>query len=98
MPTHTLIVLLKDRPGVLHRAVTLMRRHALNISSLEIVQSETKGISLMTLVVDAADVALALHQLEHLEVIDVSGTAPTVRQASAAFCAQADGVPGEEAA
>lgn len=99
MLAHTLVVLLQDRPGVLHRTVTLMRRHGLNISSLEIGKSETSGVSRMTLVVDAADVTLVMRQLERLvEVIEVSGVTPTVPQASAQFCAQADGLPSEEAA
>jgi acetolactate synthase-1/3 small subunit len=98
-PTQTINVLLQDRPGVLHRTVTLLRRHGLNISSLRIGQSETSGISHMTLVVDAADVTLVLRQLDRLvEVIEVSGVTPAVPQASSQFCAQADGLPSEEAA
>lgn len=98
-PSHTLNVLLQDRPGVLHRTVTLLRRHGLNISSLHIGESGIRGIRRMTLVVDAADVSLVQRQLDRLvEVIEVSGVTPTVPQASGSYCAQADGEPGEEAA
>lgn len=98
-PSHTLNVLLQDRPGVLHRTVTLLRRHGLNISSLNIGESGTHGISRMILVVDAADVTLVMRQLDRLvEVIEVSGVTPAVPQASANYFAQADGAPSEEAA
>jgi acetolactate synthase I/III small subunit len=99
MKPHTLLVLLQDRPGVLHRAVTLLRRHGLNISSLHVCKSETPGVSRMTLVVDATDTTLILRQLDRLvEVIEVSDITPETLDASEHYCAQADGVRGEVAA
>ena len=72
MSQHTLIALLQDRPGVLHRTVTLLRRRGFNIASLAVGRSEVPGVSRMTLVVDAADATQAVAQLDRLvEVIGV---------------------------
>jgi len=73
MPQHTLIALLQDRPGVLHRTVTLLRRRGFNIASLAVGRSEVAGISRMTLVVDANDATQVVSQLDRLvEVIGVT--------------------------
>lgn len=73
MSQHTLIALLQDRPGVLHRTVTLLRRRGFNIASLAVGRSEVPGISRMTLVVDASDATQVVSQLDRLvEVIDVT--------------------------
>lgn len=72
MSQHTLIALLQDRPGVLHRTVTLLRRRGFNIASLAVGRSEVPGVSRMTLVVDAADATQVVAQLDRLvEVIGV---------------------------
>ncbi len=73
MSQHTLIALLQDRPGVLHRTVTLLRRRGFNITSLAVGRSEVPGISRMTLVVDANDSTQVVSQLDRLvEVIGVT--------------------------
>ena len=73
MRPHTLIALLHDRPGVLHRTVTLLRRRGFNIVSLAVGRSEVPGISRMTLVVDANDATQVVRQLDRLvEVIGVT--------------------------
>ncbi len=70
---HTLVVLLHDRPGALHRAVSLFRRRGYNIASLTVGRSEQPGISRMTVVVDARDVRQVIAQLARLlEVLAVS--------------------------
>lgn len=73
---HTLVTLMQDRPGVLHRAVSLFRRRGFNIESLAVGHSETPGVSRMTLVVDAEDVEQVVKQLyrliEVLKVTDVT--------------------------
>jgi acetolactate synthase I/III small subunit len=48
----TLVVLVENKPGVLTRVATLIRRRAFNIESLSVGHSETEGVSRMTLVVD----------------------------------------------
>jgi len=84
--THTLVALMQDRPGVLHRAVSLLRRRAFNIESLAVGHSETPGTSRMTLVVEAEDVQQVVKQLyrliEVLKVTDVTN-GPTVEREAA---------------
>ena len=76
MTKHSLVALLQNRPGVLHRAVSLFRRRGYNIESLAVGQSETRGVSRMSLVVDAEDVEQVVKQLyrlvEVLKVVDVT--------------------------
>ena len=50
---HTLLARVQDQPGVLNRVASLFRRRAFNIDSLTVGASESKGISRMTIVVDA---------------------------------------------
>ncbi len=72
LPQHTLIVLMQDHPGVLHRTVSLLRRRAFNIASLAVGHSEIPGVSRMTLVVDAAESTQVVQQLDRLvEVLAV---------------------------
>lgn len=81
---HTLVALLQNRPGVLHRAVSLFRRRGYNIESLAVGQSETPGVSRMSLVVEATDVEQVIKQLyrlvEVLKVTDVSAEATVERE------------------
>ncbi len=74
---HTLVALMQDRPAVLHRIVSLFRRRGYNIDSLAVGQSETRGVSRMSLVVDAENVEQVVKQLsrlvEVLKVTDVTG-------------------------
>jgi len=83
--SHTLVTLMQDRPGVLHRAVSLFRRRGFNIESLAVGHSETPGVSRMTLVVEAEDVEQVVKQLyrliEVLKVTDVTNQ-PTVERES----------------
>ena len=81
---HTLVALMHDRPGVLHRAVSLLRRRNYNIQSLTVGHSETAGVSRMTLVVEARDVEQVVKQLylliEVLKVSDVTTDATVERE------------------
>lgn len=91
---HTLVALLQNRPGVLHRAVSLFRRRGYNIESLAVGQSETPGVSRMSLVVEAADVEQVIKQLyrlvEVLKVTDVTAE-PTVERETALVKVSANG-------
>ncbi|EMQ99918.1 acetolactate synthase small subunit [Paeniglutamicibacter gangotriensis] len=53
MARHTLSVLVEDLPGVLTRVAGLFARRAFNIHSLAVGPTEIKGISRVTVVVDA---------------------------------------------
>lgn len=50
---HTFIAYVEDRPGVLNRVSSLFRRRGFNIASLTVGQTETPGVSRMTIVMEA---------------------------------------------
>jgi acetolactate synthase-1/3 small subunit len=50
-PTHTLSVLVEDKPGVLARVASLFSRRGYNIASLAVGATEQKDMSRMTIVV-----------------------------------------------
>jgi acetolactate synthase-1/3 small subunit len=50
-PTHTLSVLVEDKPGVLARVASLFSRRGYNIQSLAVGATEQKDMSRMTIVV-----------------------------------------------
>ncbi|MBT0565449.1 acetolactate synthase small subunit [Williamsia sp. CHRR-6] len=56
--THTLSVLVEDRPGVLARVSSLFSRRGYNIESLAVGPTELKGISRMTILVSVQDFPL----------------------------------------
>jgi acetolactate synthase I/III small subunit len=81
--THTIVALLQDHPGVLHRAVSLLRRRGYNIASLAVGRSEMEGVSRMTLVVEQEDVVQVVKQLNRLvEVLQVDDVThdPTIER------------------
>jgi acetolactate synthase-1/3 small subunit len=82
-PGHTIVALLQDHPGVLHRAVSLLRRRGYNIASLAVGRSEVEGVSRMTLVVEQEDVGQVVKQLNRLvEVLQVDDVThdPTIER------------------
>lgn len=56
--THTLSVLVEDKPGVLARVAALFSRRGFNIQSLAVGATETKNMSRMTIVVSVEDTPL----------------------------------------
>lgn len=56
--THTLSVLVEDKPGVLARVASLFSRRGFNISSLAVGATEQKNMSRMTIVVTVEDLPL----------------------------------------
>ncbi len=55
MSTHTISVLVENKPGVLARISNLFSRRGFNIDSLAVGPTEDETISRMTIVVDCAD-------------------------------------------
>jgi acetolactate synthase-1/3 small subunit len=53
--THTLSVLVEDKPGVLARVASLFSRRGFNIQSLAVGATEQKDMSRMTIVVNVED-------------------------------------------
>ncbi len=49
---HTLVVLVENKPGVLNRVASLFRQRGFNIESLTVSETESQGLSRMTIVVD----------------------------------------------
>jgi acetolactate synthase-1/3 small subunit len=67
--------MVEDRPGVLNRVASLIRRRSFNIDSIAVGHSELAGISRMTIVVDGATTAVeqVRKQLDKLiEVVKVT--------------------------
>jgi acetolactate synthase I/III small subunit len=56
--THTLSVLVEDKPGALARVAALFSRRGFNIESLAVGATEQKNMSRMTIVVSAEDTPL----------------------------------------
>ncbi|OHV05729.1 acetolactate synthase small subunit [Mycobacterium talmoniae] len=56
--THTLSVLVEDKPGVLARVASLFSRRGFNIESLAVGATEQKDMSRMTIVVSVEDTPL----------------------------------------
>lgn len=54
-PTHTLSVLVEDKPGVLARVASLFSRRGYNIQSLAVGATEQKHMSRMTIVVSVEE-------------------------------------------
>jgi acetolactate synthase-1/3 small subunit len=81
---HTIVALMQDHPGVLHRVVSLFRRRGYNIDSLTVGRSEVPGVSRMTVVTDGNDVEQVSKQLyrliEVLLVADVTDAATVDRE------------------
>ncbi|HEX4352230.1 MAG TPA: acetolactate synthase small subunit, partial [Polyangiales bacterium] len=74
---HTIVALVKDRPGVLSRVATCCAEQGWNIRSLAVGSSEQAGMSRMTFVVDAstdaAEMVSELNKLDDIdEIIDIS--------------------------
>ena len=55
---HTLITLVENKPGVLNRVSSLIRRRGFNIESIAVGESEIQGLSRMVIVVDGATTAV----------------------------------------
>jgi acetolactate synthase-1/3 small subunit len=68
---HTLVALVEDKPGVLNRVASLIRRRNFNIDSIAVGHSELPGLSKMTIVVDGATTAVEQVRKQLEKVIEV---------------------------
>lgn len=71
MIKHTLVALVEDKPGVLNRVASLIRRRGFNIESIAVGHSELPGLSRMTIVVDGATTAVEQVRKQLEKVIEV---------------------------
>lgn len=70
----TLVALVENKPGVLNRVASLMRRRNFNVDSLTVGRTENAHISRMTIVVDAEKASarrIASNLFKLVNVIDV---------------------------
>ncbi|MFQ5788848.1 MAG: acetolactate synthase small subunit [Acidobacteriota bacterium] len=83
--SHTYVVYVEDKPGVLDRVSSLFRRRGFNIESLAVGHTHQPGVSHMTIVTEVDDttarrVEAHLYKLVNvLKVKDVTGT-PSVKR------------------
>lgn len=79
LPSHTIVALVHDRPGVLNRITSMFRRRGFNIASLAVGHCELPKMSRMTFVVNADEqtveqVAKQLRKLiDVVRVSDITG-------------------------
>lgn len=83
---HTFVVLVKDKPGVLSRVTSLFRRLNVNITSLAVGNTETAGVSRMTIVSSSLEdrthrIMASLYKLEDvLDIDDVGRHSAVIRE------------------
>ncbi len=83
---HTIVAIVQDRPGVLNRMVSLVRRRGFNIDSIAVGHSETPHLSRVTFVVNGttAVVEQVRKQLDKLidvvRVVDISSEKQIIRE------------------
>jgi acetolactate synthase-1/3 small subunit len=80
---HTFAVYVDNKPGVLNRVASLVRRRAFNIESLTVGHTETAGVSRMTVVVDtdeygARRLEAHLHKVIPVRRVDNITSAPSI--------------------
>ena len=93
--THTLSVLVEDKPGVLARVAALFSRRGFNIQSLAVGATEQKNLSRMTIVVAVEDLPLEqvskqLHKLINVIKVVEQDTENSVSRELALIKVRAD--------
>ena len=67
----TVVALMEDRPGVLNRVVSVLRRRGFNIDSLTVGHTDQEAISRMTIVVEGDDQIIEQVVKQLYKIIDV---------------------------
>jgi acetolactate synthase I/III small subunit len=86
MSTHTLSVLVENKPGVLARVAALFSRRGFNIDSLAVGETEHPGVSRITIVVDVEagsleQVTKQLNKLIHvLKIVELEPDSSVQRE------------------
>ena len=68
---HTLVALVEDRPGVLNRVSSLLRRRNFNIESIAVGHTEQFNLSRMTIIVEGDDAKVEQVRKQLDKVVDV---------------------------
>jgi acetolactate synthase-1/3 small subunit len=69
--THTLVALVENKPGVLNRVASLMRRRNFNIDRLAVGTTDDPNVSRMTIVIDASKTNAALVERNLYKLVNV---------------------------
>src|SRR4030043_419446 len=83
---HTLVALVEDKPGVLNRVSSLLRRRNFNIDSIAVGHTEQPNLSRMTIIVEGDDarVEQARKQLdkviEVVKIVDITSNSSVARE------------------
>ena len=83
---HTLVAIVQDKPGVLNRMVSLLRRRNFNIESIAVGHSELPHLSRVTIIVNGSNamVEQVRKQLDKLidivRISDITGSNITTRE------------------
>jgi acetolactate synthase-1/3 small subunit len=83
---HTLVALVEDKPGVLNRVSSLLRRRSFNIDSIAVGYTEQANLSRMTIVVEGDDarVEQARKQLDKIievvKIVDITSNESVDRE------------------
>src|SRR4030065_819064 len=83
---HTLVAIVQDKPGVLNRMVSLLRRRNFNIESIAVGHSELPHLSRVTIIVNGSNamVEQVRKQLDKLidivKIFDITGGNITTRE------------------
>src|SRR5881396_3364852 len=80
---HTFAVYVDNKPGVLNRVASLVRRRAFNIESLTVGHTESAGVSRMTVVIDTDEAGARrleanLYKLVPVQRVDNITSAPSI--------------------
>jgi len=67
----TLVMLVEDKPGVLNRVTSMIRRRNFNIESITVGRSVTPGLSRMVIIVDGANTAVEQVRKQLDKIIEV---------------------------
>jgi acetolactate synthase-1/3 small subunit len=68
---HTIVALVEDKPGVLNRVASLLRRRGFNIESIAVGHCELPNFSRMTFVVNGAPIMVEQARKQLAKLIDV---------------------------
>jgi len=83
---HILVALVQDRPGVLNRISSTLRRRNFNIESIAVGHIEQPGLSRMTIVVEGDDASVEQVRkqldkiIEVIRIADITGESPVARE------------------
>src|SRR4030043_1865835 len=83
---HTLVALVEDKPGVLNRVSSLLRRRNFNIDSIAVGHTEQPNLSRMTIIVEGDDARVEQVRkqldkvIEVVKIVDITSNSSVARE------------------